>query len=108
QYGSDAIAGVVNIVMKEGQFTTFINTSAGRYFTGKGFNDDGTTTDVNGGVGFRLGRGSIGLFGQSLNREPTNRAFPDGGLQHLNGVTVSVDVNTGEIIQKRNGVPQPV
>ncbi|HKP50756.1 MAG TPA: TonB-dependent receptor, partial [Gemmatimonadales bacterium] len=81
QYGSDAIAGVVNIVMKEGQFTPFINTSAGRYFTGKGFNDDGTTADVNGGFGFKLGRGSLGLFGQFLNREPTNRAFPDGGLQ---------------------------
>jgi iron complex outermembrane receptor protein len=108
QYGSDAIAGVVNIVMKEGQFTPFINTSAGRYFTGKGFNDDGTTADVNGGVGFKLGRGSLGLFGEFMNREPTNRAFPDGGLQDLTGVTDSVDVNTGEIIQKRNGVPQPV
>jgi len=108
QYGSDAIAGVVNIVMKEGQFSPFINTSAGRYFTGKGYNDDGTTTDVNGGVGVKLGRGSLGLFGQFLNREPTNRAFPDGTLLDLAGVHDSVDTNTGEIVQKRNGVPQPV
>jgi iron complex outermembrane receptor protein len=108
QYGSDAIAGVVNIVMKEGQFVPFVNTSAGRYFTGKGYDDDGTTADVNGGVGIKLGRGSLGLFGQFLNREPTNRAFPDGTLLDLNGVTDSVDTNTGEIIQKRNGVPQPV
>ena len=108
QYGSDAIAGVVNIVMKEGQFDPFINTSAGRYFTGKGYDDDGTTVDVNGGVGLKLGRGSLGLFGQFLNREPTNRAFPDGTLLDLSGVTDSVDTSTGEIIQKRNGVPQPV
>ena len=107
QYGSDAIAGVVNIVMKEGEFSPFINTSAGRYFTG-GYPDDGTTVDVGAGVGFKLGRGSLGLFGQFLDRQPTNRAFPDGTLQDLNGITDSVDVVTGEIIQKRNGVPQPV
>jgi iron complex outermembrane receptor protein len=83
QYGSDAIAGVVNIVMKEGQFVPFVNTSAGRYFTGKGYEDDGTTADVNGGVGIKLGRGSLGLFGQFMNREPTNRAFPDGTLLDL-------------------------
>jgi iron complex outermembrane receptor protein len=108
QYGSDAIAGVVNIVMKEGQFVPFVNTSGGRYFTGKGYSDDGTTVDVNSGVGLKLGRGSLGLFGQFLNREPTNRAFPDGTLEDLNGVTDVVDTVTGEIIQKRNGVPQPV
>jgi iron complex outermembrane recepter protein len=108
QYGSDAIAGVVNIVMKEGQFSPFVNTSAGRYFTGKGYEDDGTTADVNGGVGIKLGRGSLGVFGQFMNREPTNRAFPDGTLQDLSGVTDVVDTITGQIIQKRNGVPQPV
>jgi iron complex outermembrane recepter protein len=107
QYGSDAIAGVVNIVMKEGQFSPFINTNAGRYFTGK-YPDDGTSVDVNGGVGIKLGRGSLGLFGGFLNREATNRAFPDGTLEDLSGVTDIVDTTTGEIIQKRNGVPQPV
>jgi iron complex outermembrane receptor protein len=107
QYGSDAIAGVVNILMKEGQFAPFVNSSAGRYFTGK-YPDDGTAVDVNGGVGIKLGRGSLGLFGQFLDRQPTNRAFPDGTLEDLNGVTDIVDTTTGEIIQKRNGVPQPV
>jgi iron complex outermembrane receptor protein len=107
QYGSDAIAGVVNIVMKEGQFSPFVNSSAGRYFTGK-YPDDGTTADVNGGVGIKLGRGSLGLFGEFQNREPTNRAFPDGTLLDLDSVTDVVDTVTGKIIQKRNGVPQPV
>ena len=58
QYGSDAIAGVVNIVMKEGGFVPFVNTSGGQYMTGKGYNNDGTTVDVNGGWGLKLGRGS--------------------------------------------------
>jgi iron complex outermembrane receptor protein len=108
QYGSDAIAGVVNIVMKEGQFSPFISASAGRYFTGKGYKDDGTTTDVNGGVGIRLGRGSLGLFGEVQDRQPTNRAFPDGSFPDLNGLTDSVDGNTGRIVIKRTGIPQPV
>jgi iron complex outermembrane recepter protein len=107
QYGSDAIAGVVNIVMKEGQFSPFVNTNAGRYFTGK-YPDDGTTVGVDGGVGVKLGRGSLGLFGEFRNRNATNRAFPDGTFPDLNGLIDSVDTNTGEIIQKRNGVPQPV
>jgi iron complex outermembrane receptor protein len=107
QYGSDAIAGVVNIVMKEGQFSPFVNTNAGRYFTGK-YPDDGTTVDVNGGVGIKLGRGSLGLFGEFQNRDATNRAFPDGTLEDLNGFIDVVDTVTGKIIQKRNGVPQPV
>ena len=36
QYGSDAIAGVVNIVMKEGEFVRFVNTIGGQYLTGQG------------------------------------------------------------------------
>jgi iron complex outermembrane receptor protein len=108
QYGSDAIAGVVNIVMKEGQFAPFVNASGGYYATGKGYKDDGQAVNLASGVGIKLGRGSIALFGEYLHRNPTNRAFPDGTLQDLFGVTDSVNTTTGEIIQKRNGVPEPV
>src|ERR1044072_8710795 len=62
QYGSDAIAGVVNIVLKEGQFTPFLNSSVGRYHPND-YHDDGTTVNLNGGWGIPVGRGSIGLFG---------------------------------------------
>lgn len=108
QYGSDAIAGVVNIVMREGKFAPFLNTTAGRYITGKGFKDDGTTADVGGGVGIKLGRGSLGLFGEFQHRQATNRAFADGTLVDRFGVNDSVNTSTGEIVQKRNGVPEPV
>jgi iron complex outermembrane receptor protein len=64
QYGSDAIAGVVNLVLKEGEFSPFLNTNVGQYRPGKGYENDGTTTDINGGVGLKLGRGSLSLFGQ--------------------------------------------
>jgi iron complex outermembrane recepter protein len=105
QYGSDAIAGVVNLVIKEGAFAPFVNVSAGQYQPGKNFKNDGNTTDINGGVGFGLGRGSLALFGQYLNRGATNRACPDGSFTDLNGqADVVVDC---KVVEKRSNVPQP-
>src|SRR5213594_917987 len=104
QYGSDAIAGVVNMVLKEGQFTPFLNTSIGRYHPDN-YADDGTTANLNGGWGIGIGRGSLGLFGEFLDRQPTNRAWPDPYEDAGTGVTDSI-VN-GRIIVKRNAAPQP-
>jgi len=105
QYGSDAIAGVVNLVLKEGVFSPFINTSFGQYRPGKNYPNDGSTSDVNGGVGFGLGRGSLALFGQYMNRGATNRACPDGSFPDLNGVRDSV-ANCAVVIKRAN-VQQP-
>jgi iron complex outermembrane receptor protein len=89
QYGSDAIAGVVNMVLKEGQFTPFMNTSVGRYHPND-YVDDGTSINVNGGWGFGMGRGSLGLFGEFLDRQPTNRAWADPYEDAGTGVTDSI------------------
>ena len=105
QYGSDAIAGVVNLVLREGVFAPFVNASIGEYRPGKNYVSDGTTTDVNAGVGLPLGRGSIALFGQVLNRNATNRACPDGSFPDVNGVADSVA--NCQVVIKRTGVPQP-
>ena len=105
QYGSDAIAGVVNLVLKEGAFTPFVNTSMGQYRPGEGYPNDGTTTDISGGAGFAVGRGSIAFFAQVLNRDATNRACPDGSFPDLNGVRDSV-ANCA-VVFKRNSVAQP-
>ena len=105
QYGSDAIAGVVNLVMREGAFSPFINTTVGQYRPGDPYPNDGISTDVNGGVGFSLGRGSIALFGQMMNREKTNRACPDGSFPDLNGIRDSVA--NCRVVFKRTGVRQP-
>src|SRR5690349_6595678 len=66
QYGSEAIAGVLNLVIKDGQFSPFVNADFGRYVV-KDFPDDGETFNVNGGWGLTLGRGSLGIFGEYRN-----------------------------------------
>jgi iron complex outermembrane receptor protein len=106
QYGSDAIAGVVNVVMKEGAFAPFLNVETGGYATTH-YPDDGSTTDVNGGLGIGVGRGSLTLFGEFLHRAPTNRAWPDIFLVDGAGVGDVIDTLTGRILQKRNSLTQP-
>jgi len=104
QYGSDAIAGVVNMVLKEGQFTPFINTNVGRYHPND-YADDGTTVNLNGGWGVNIGRGSLGLFGEFLDRQPTNRAWAD--IYEDAGTGLADSIIDGRVIVKRNAVPQP-
>ncbi|HWB40222.1 MAG TPA: TonB-dependent receptor, partial [Gemmatimonadales bacterium] len=106
QYGSDAIAGVVNLVLKDGAFSPFLNGDAGRYVTDD-YADDGTTVNVNGGWGIGIGRGSLGLFGEFRDRQPTNRAWADPFEDAGTGVPDSVDAETGQVIEKRNPVEQP-
>ncbi|HWO90025.1 MAG TPA: TonB-dependent receptor [Gemmatimonadales bacterium] len=104
QYGSDAIAGVVNAVLREGPFTPFLNASIGRYATAD-YPDDGTTANLNGGWSTRVGRGSLSLFGELINREPTNRAWAD--IYEDAGTGQTDSIVGGRVVVKRNPVPQP-
>jgi iron complex outermembrane receptor protein len=89
QYGSDAIAGVVNIVLKEQtseiQFTTTVGATGGclsqpnRADTGEKINldwdCDGQTVQAGINYGFPISdRGFFNITGQYLNRERTNRS----------------------------------
>ena len=105
-YGSDAIAGVVNIKMKEGQFQPFLNVEGGQYFTAN-YPHDGAGVDINSGIGLKLGRGSLALFGEFKHDDPTNRAWPDKFLADANGITDNIDTLTGTIIHKNNSITQP-
>ena len=105
QYGSDAIAGVVNLVPRGGQFDPFLNVTAGRYILND-YVPDGETVNVSGGWGVGLGRGSLGLFAEVLDREPNNRAWADPF--DISGTGLADSVNSeGDVIIKRNPVPQP-
>ncbi|MFN2420344.1 MAG: TonB-dependent receptor domain-containing protein [Gemmatimonadota bacterium] len=105
QYGSDAIAGVVNVVLKDGVFDPTFGASVGRYAPGD-FEDDGTAFDVNGSWGVPLGDGSLGLFLEYRDRDATNRAGADPVDQIVEGDADVVD-DEGNVIEKRNPVPQP-
>ncbi|MGH7567403.1 MAG: TonB-dependent receptor [Gemmatimonadales bacterium] len=82
QYGSDAIAGVINIVLKEQTEQLDASTTVGITPGGGGFGDlmsnhDGgqVRTDLN--YGFRVGTsGYFNVTGEFLDRGATNRAEP--------------------------------
>lgn len=104
QYGSDAIAGVVNVVLREGAFAPSVSLDAGQYQTAD-FPTDGRTIDVSGGWGIPIGSGSLGLFAEWRDRDGTNRAGPDVSDQVVEGDADVVE--DGKIVEKRNAVPQP-
>ncbi len=105
QYGSDAIAGVVNLVVKDGVFPLTLGATTGRYFPGE-FDEDGTIRDISGGIGLPLGEGSLSLFAEWRDRSATNRAGADPEDQIVEGDADVVD-DEGNVIDKRNPVPQP-
>ena len=70
QYGSDAIAGVINIVLKEQTDALVGSIQAG--LTGEG---DGEQVKAGANFGFPVGdRGFFNVTGEFLNRERTNRS----------------------------------
>ena len=78
QYGSDAIAGVVNIQLKNEALDPAIETRLGGYITDP-YPNDGTTYSVRPSFGLELGEeGFINFFGEYRLRTPTNRAGPSG------------------------------
>lgn len=84
QYGSDAIAGVVNLRLREASSGGGATFTAGQYLTtvdtARRENDeqDGTTLTAAGWQGFRLGSdGFLTLSAEILSRNPTNRADLD-------------------------------
>ena len=118
QYGSDAIAGVVNVVLREGAFSPFLTADVGQYMTSKenpaalptggsrpSYPRDGRTIDVNGGWGIPLGRGSLGVFAEYRDRQPTNRAGPDPTDMFITGD--ADEVVNGNLVTKNNSIPQP-
>ncbi|HEU4521367.1 MAG TPA: TonB-dependent receptor [Thermoanaerobaculia bacterium] len=90
QYGSDAIAGVINLVMKSDAEPLRISVKGGMTT-----HDDGEVLDTSLSGGWRLGRGAIFATTEFRTRYETNRANPDPRAQIVNGD------------QGNNAVPQP-
>jgi iron complex outermembrane receptor protein len=87
QYGSDAIAGVINIVLKDASEGGTFSLSTGQYTEG-----DGTSTNVDFYKGLSLGDdGYMGITFNYRDREATTRKNPQGVC--LYGGCVDTDGN---------------
>jgi iron complex outermembrane recepter protein len=70
QYGSDAIAGVINVVTKD--YTDLLDITMLTGITGS---NDGGQIKTSANYGFKLGqKGFLNLTGEFLKKDPTNRA----------------------------------
>ena len=80
QYGSDAIAGVMNIVLKSGKSPLTLSAKAGAAITDQGVGDnvtDGELFDGSATYGWNLGSGWLSAAVEFRDRGRTNRAAPD-------------------------------
>ncbi len=72
QYGSDAIAGVVNVILKDASEGFSINAQTGEYFEG-----DGTRTTFGANVGLPLGEaGFVNATAERSTSDKTSRGVP--------------------------------
>ncbi|WP_266368473.1 TonB-dependent receptor [Tellurirhabdus rosea] len=79
QYGSDAIAGVINIVLKD-RVGTSVTAQLGQQYAG-----DGEVAQIGVNHGFRLGRrGILSVTGEFRHRGATNRAGDYTGPVYVN------------------------
>jgi iron complex outermembrane receptor protein len=111
QYGSDAIAGVINLQLRDDVHRPELTMALGQYRPSD-FDPDGRRVELGGSWGFALGeRGTAVVAGMYSDRERTHRAGPDPRDQVvLNDADSIADVDgdgVGEIVVKRNGVRQP-
>ena len=100
QYGSDAIAGVINIVLKGSDQGGSVSVNAGQYSAG-----DGRSYQAAGDAGFKLGEnGRLHLAAEVSNEDQTDRARP---YQLAPGVTVrpAIAPPPGQVVQ-RYGDPE--
>ncbi|MBB1061332.1 TonB-dependent receptor plug domain-containing protein [Marilutibacter spongiae] len=74
QYGSDAISGVINIILKKQTDHTDVVVEGSQYYAGDGEMLHGSVN-----TGFKLGAdgGFLNLSAEARNRNETNRAGPD-------------------------------
>ena len=87
QYGSDAIGGVVNVVLKSGERHD-LQTSIGGVYSSEGGRDfrDGALFEASTTLGFvSTNGGHLTLTGELRDRSGTNRAYPDMRQQYFAG-----------------------
>lgn len=122
QYGSDAIAGVINIKLKENVEQFSVNVTTGGNLTsnigpfgGETKSVDGENVVIGANYGLPLGKGFINLTGELNHRGATNRMqeFQGGIFNGMNGVErvaraalPGVDVTSLSLAQVQEFAPQ--
>lgn len=91
QYGSDAIAGVLNLSLKAGSSPLEVSIQGGT--TTKA---DGRVLDVSGNYGFGLGPGTVNVTAEVRRRGATNRAGVDPRPQGSRDVITQPDTRWGD------------
>ncbi|HWU75302.1 MAG TPA: TonB-dependent receptor [Rhodanobacter sp.] len=97
QYGSDALAGVINIILKKGAQGGDVQADYGKYSAG-----DGASSRLQSNIGFSLGeKGWVRISAQVGKQDPTNRAgldnrpgFTELGRKYQVGIPNSDNYNT--------------
>jgi len=85
QYGSDAIAGVINIILKKNTSGGTINATGGQYYNGQG-----TTGDISINHGFNLGdRGYLSATFEERYHDFSVQGVGDGRFTDPNGNLLS-------------------
>jgi iron complex outermembrane receptor protein len=98
QYGSEAIAGVINIILKEGAPNELTATG------GQTVESDGEV--IQGGANYALGLGDDGVLqiaGEYRNRGFTNRSAADLRTQYLAGDPRNSDPSLNGLVNHRQG-----
>ena len=101
QYGSDAIAGVINIILKSAPSGGSASAQVGKYYKGDGENE---TFTVNQGFGLG-GDGSFNISGQYNKQSLTNRAI-DATLTGSYYPGDPKNANPPGIVYKGYGIPE--
>jgi iron complex outermembrane receptor protein len=107
QYGSDAIAGVLNLVLDDG-----LGTIAQAQY-GQTTHGDGRNVDVGASTGLKLGAGTIRLTANYQNQQGTDRATPDTRQQYFGigaggaPVAPSANYGSGTGLTPSNGALDP-
>lgn len=98
QYGSDAIAGVINIILKEGAPNELTTTA------GQTVESDGGVIQAGANYAIAVGGdGVLQIAGEYRNRGFTNRSAPDGRTQYLAGDPRNSDPTLNNRINHRQG-----
>ena len=104
KYGSDAIAGVINIILKSDKAGGFASLSGGQNMD----RSDGETYEANASVGFAVAeKGFITLSAQAKKQRASNRAVPISGnvalYNRINGALDPREATIDRLVTKNYG-----